>query len=181
MAFLWRQGRITARALVWPERKVYGRVYGDAERLHRALHEAGYISEYQHRRIISNRGGDIYVDGGFNGARLLKFEVGDALAAPYMDNDYGFIRLHRDVAYANSGFAMMTMRYDDACKMTNGLSEPDGEPCSACRESTPDDEQHHTANGDMICENCRDHNYFYCEDTDELYHIDDLSTPTMAA
>ena len=69
---------------------------------------------------------------------------------------------------------MMTMRYDDACTMTNGLSAPDGEPCSACGESTLDDEQHHTANGDMICENCRDNDYGVCDDTHELYHYDDL-------
>ena len=173
VAFLWRQGRITARALVWPERKVFGRIYGDEERLRRALDEAGYQSEYQHRRKITSEGGDSYVDGGFNGARLLRFEVGGVLAAPYMDNDYGLKRLHSNVAYANSGFAMMTMLCDDSCSMTNGLSAPDGDPCSECGENTSPDEQYHTHDGEMICECCRDHNYFYCEDMDELYHIDD--------
>ncbi len=111
VAFLRREGRITARVLVWPERKVYGRVYGDAERLCRALHEAGYQSEYDHRKAVKDAGGDQFVDGGFNGARLLKLEVDDVLVAPYMDEDYGIQYLHSNVAYANSGFAMMTMRW----------------------------------------------------------------------
>ena len=174
VAFLRRGGRITARALVWPDRKVFGRIYGDEERLRRALDEAGYQSEYQHRRKIRNEGGDCYITGGFNGARLLRFEVGDVLAAPYMDNDYGLIRFHREPAYANSGFAMMTTRYDDACSMTNGLSEHDGEPCSACGDSIPDGEQNHTAEGYIICDSCREDSYGTCEDTYELYHFDDL-------
>lgn len=174
VAFLWRGGRITARALVWPERKVFGRIYGDAERLGRALDEAGYKCEYQHRRALRQAGLDHNELGGFNGARLLRFEVGDVLAAPYMDNDYGLNRLHSDVAYANSGFAMMTMCYDNSCSMTNGLSAPDGEPCSACDDSTPDEEQNYTANGDMICDHCRDNYYGRCEDTDEIHHFDDL-------
>ena len=173
VAFLRRDGRITARALVWPERKVYGRVYGDADRLLRALHEAGYQSEYDHRKAVKDAGGDQFVDGGFNGARLLKLDMDGVLVAPYMDEDYGIQHLHSNVAYANSGFAMMTMRYDDACNMTNGLSGERGEPCTDCGEHTHEDEQHHTHNGDMICENCRDNEYFWCDDTDELYHIND--------
>ena len=174
VAFLWRGGRITARALVWPERKVYGRVYGDSERLCRALHEAGYQDEADHRKAIFDAGGDQFVDGGFNGARLLKLEVDDVLVAPYMDEEYGIQRLHSNVAYANSGFAMMTMRYDDACAMTNGLSTDHGDPCSECGDNTPPDEQFHTHDGEMICDHCRSMNYFWCEDTDELYHIDEL-------
>ena len=173
VAFLWRDGRITARVLVWPERKVYGRVYGDSERLLRALREAGYQSEYDHRKAVRDAGGDQFVDGGFNGARLLKLDMDGVLVAPYMDEDYGIRHLHSNVAYANSGFAMMTNRYDDACNMTNGLSGETGDPCSECGDTTPPDEMHHTHDGESICEHCRDHNYFYCEDMDELYHIDD--------
>jgi len=173
VAFLWRGGRITARALVWPERKIYGRVYGDEERLLRALHDAGYQCESEHRKAIFDAGGDQFVDGGFSGARLLRLEVDEALVAPYMDGEWGLDRLHRNVAYANSGFAMMTMRYDDACKMTNGLSTEQGDPCADCGDATPPDEQHGTANGEMVCEHCRDQHYFYCEDTDELYHVDE--------
>ena len=173
VAFLRRDGRITARALVWPERKVYGRVYGDADRLLRALHEAGYQSEYDHRKAVKDAGGDQFVDGGFNGARLLKLDMDGVLVAPYMDEDYGIQHLHSNVAYANSGFAMMTMRYDDACNMTNGLSGEVGEPCTDCGDRTQEDEQHHIYNGDMICEHCRDNEYFYCDDRDELYHIND--------
>ena len=173
VAFLRRDGRITARALVWPERKVYGRIYGDEARLHRALDEAGYESEYDHRKAVRDAGGDPYVDGGFNGARLLKLDMDGVLVAPYMDGDYGIQYLHSNVAHANSGFAMMTMNYDDSCSMTNGLSAENGYPCSECGDTTPPDEMRSTHDGESVCESCSDQFYFYCEDSDELYHIDD--------
>jgi hypothetical protein len=34
--------RVTARALVWAERKIYGRMYGDENRLEALLKEAGF-------------------------------------------------------------------------------------------------------------------------------------------
>lgn len=42
VAYLKNKGDITARALVWPEKKHIGRIYGDAERLTTELAKLGY-------------------------------------------------------------------------------------------------------------------------------------------
>lgn len=39
-----REGHVSARALVWPERKVYSRAYGDTEALRKALDADGWAS-----------------------------------------------------------------------------------------------------------------------------------------
>lgn len=44
LAYLKDGDRITARALVWPEKKIYGRVYGDEARLIRSLDLNGFSS-----------------------------------------------------------------------------------------------------------------------------------------
>ena len=75
--------RVKARALCWPERKVYGRVYPDdcypeGAALVHALQAVGY----SHARIH---------DKGFNGARLLRIECEDrngrdGWVMPYLDS-----------------------------------------------------------------------------------------------
>lgn len=42
LAYLRRQGRVVARTIVWPERKLYNTVYGDAARIKDLLHKDGY-------------------------------------------------------------------------------------------------------------------------------------------
>lgn len=68
LAYLKRGDRVTDRCLVWPERKVYGRVYGGADgRIETALQKAGY-SEGTSRafrgakiRCIPNENGGGYI------------------------------------------------------------------------------------------------------------------------
>jgi len=63
--------RASARALVWPAKKLYGRIYGDTIRLSRALQGLGY-SEAE--------------DGILSGARMLKVEAErGAYVMPYVD------------------------------------------------------------------------------------------------
>ena len=174
VAFCWRGGRITARALVWPERKVFGRIYGDERRLEGVLRESGYMNLSEHRDHIRNdpRFNDTLTwrDWGFNGARLLRIEeFGGHIVAPYMDDDYGLDFLHRNVAYANSGFLMMTECFDLACSETNGLAQQPGEDCSHCGDYTPEDELTTRFDGDRICDHCLCHDHFYCEHNGEIY------------
>ena len=42
LAYLRRQGRVVARAIVWPERKLYNTPYGDSARLKDLLHKEGF-------------------------------------------------------------------------------------------------------------------------------------------
>lgn len=78
VAYLKSGTRVSARCLVWPEKKIYGRFYGDAERLRVALETDGYKS-----------GG--YESGGlFAGARLRKLwdKEEERLILPYFDGGY---------------------------------------------------------------------------------------------
>lgn len=68
VAYIERGGKPTARAVIWPEKKRYVRIYGDKERLQPLLEAQGYIQGYLHgARVprIECRGGFIlpYVDG----------------------------------------------------------------------------------------------------------------------
>ena len=80
------EGHVTARALCWPERKCFGRVYptydenGHQEELRSALYAVGYHSAQ-----------DIGCDkAGMNGARMLRIEVddGNSVVMPYLDAPY---------------------------------------------------------------------------------------------
>ena len=55
------QGRIQSRCLCWPEKKLFGRCYGDIQRMQAAMTAEGYTN--------------VHGDGGFpSGAKLLKIE-----------------------------------------------------------------------------------------------------------
>ncbi len=68
VAYMVRNERITARAVVWPDRKYRTTIYGDADRFKPLLEKAGYIYRNE-----------------FTGARLRRVEDGDRLRGPYLD------------------------------------------------------------------------------------------------
>jgi len=70
VAYIERSGEITARCMVWPEKKWHGRVYGDASRLRERLAEAGYEENWS-----------------FVGAKLLLERYCGQIIAPYVDGD----------------------------------------------------------------------------------------------
>lgn len=72
IAYVQKDGATVARALVWPEKKIYSRVYG-REIIHQALKSSGYEK------------GAYYGGTSFAGAKLLKIKVGRGFLMPYMD------------------------------------------------------------------------------------------------
>ena len=78
-------GETTGRALCWPDRKIYSRMYADNDSLHKALQEAGYSKSSYYGTGPS-----------LNGARLLLIETdsGDYIA-PYLD-EVGSARISGD-------------------------------------------------------------------------------------
>lgn len=72
LAHLRRRGKLIARALVWPDRKVVGRVYGDSERMVNALVAEGYAKPTQRSNT-------------FDGAKMLRIEIGGEIVMPYLD------------------------------------------------------------------------------------------------
>lgn len=46
VAYITRGGDVTARCMVWPDKKIHGRIYGDRERLVARLTEEGYTEDW---------------------------------------------------------------------------------------------------------------------------------------
>lgn len=173
----------SARAIVWPERKIFSRIYGDS-----AL-----------RNLLLNAG---YADGSLQGARLRKIAVeldgysaSETYLMPYIDGiDSATIKGKYFILLDNEG--------SWCCQNTNGLAneieaytclredcdtEVSGEDqyCDSCNEDRwhceschdisfdPDDQvntTHHT-----ICSSCADDNQTTCANDDcshEFYQID---------
>jgi len=78
IAYLGPMGSATARCLVWPEKRVYGRIYGDEARMQAALVAAGYTRADT-----------------FDGARLLYIEQDDTFILPYLDSPTTCVDIER--------------------------------------------------------------------------------------
>lgn len=193
LAYLKRNKKICARALVWPERKKVGRIYGDETRLMNALRAEGYEEQ------------DWY---SLRGARLLKKEYGSGFIMPYIDgcNNYGE---HPDGIHLQIGGP-------HSATYTNGLDHDpseDREVCPHCEEDYDeedgvyidsagetwclqcarddatrcDDCMDYVSNGssrsctvvrggDDICGHCLENSYIYVDNVNEYVHQDDTAT-----
>jgi hypothetical protein len=105
------KGHVTARALCWPARKIFGRVYGDDGKLIPMLESAGFSAIDRHSKTS------------FNGAKLLRTEDDYGFVCPYLDSpNYGveddgeFLRIGGDIDARN----------------TNGLTEDTRARCHNC-------------------------------------------------
>jgi hypothetical protein len=102
--------RASARALCWPDKKLYGRIYGDSDRLAPALAALGYE------------------EGDLDGAKVRKMAHGNGYVLPYIDGC-------QSVTDHGSHFVIGGGEID--ANETNGLSaeaEPEGEYCEYYEE-----------------------------------------------
>ena len=157
--FMWdksnKRRRITGRVLIHLERKAYGRIYGDDQRMEVALAKAGYHpdsgTEFQDARILSD------------------MSFGDEYVCPYFDNGYQLARCSEtDQLFMHSG---TSAKYKVGCvwdaDQTNGLAEDDNHTeCYACGERVHYEDTYY-ASDDPYCQSCHDENYTYCENCDE--------------
>jgi hypothetical protein len=71
VAYIMRNGEITARTLCWPKKKIHGRIYGDTARILERLKENDYIENWNMegakiRQLRNKKSGDLilpYIDG----------------------------------------------------------------------------------------------------------------------
>ena len=153
---------VTARALCWPERKVFGRRYGDDDEvLACALLAMGYR--------------DVYGQGArsaFNGARLLRIEDDDSLIVPYLDqpcqnfNDDGeYLTMHNQGEHCGqetSGLVSMEPRYEYHCECCDeGFNDGGTTVYTLCGQNGGHRERH-------WCECCAE-NTFYCQGFNETF------------
>lgn len=127
VAYLERGGRITARAVCWPERKSYSTVYGDSARLESALGALGYRD-----------------DGAFDGARLLRIEAYGRFVCPYIDAEYDVVDSGDFLRLAGEGNGSRPTETDGLLTI--------GEPCEYCGRGTGGDGI--DVSGSYWCEDC---------------------------
>src|SRR5262249_35481599 len=108
IAYLEQGDEITARALCWPAKLIYGRPYGDEHRLSAALEKAGYT--YGHGTKL-------------RGAKLLRIRSGDGFVAPYIDGCPG-ISDHGDHLEIGGDL--------ESDSTTGVILEESGETCDRC-------------------------------------------------
>lgn len=148
VAYLERFGRISDRALVWPEKKLYGRVYGGNDGVFiRKLKETGFS------------------EGHFNGARLPIIKVPGSqsrILMPYVDW-CGNGRL------VDGMIELSDTPADVMLNETSGYIE--SRTCSHCQTvgfqalrnvNIPDDRQHRSFRTEQWCSNCRTGRVFEC-------------------
>lgn len=137
------------RALVWPEKKIYSRVYGDIHRMKAALIAAGYT------------------DGSLDGARCLKLTngVGQTIA-PYIDGDASCLK--------ECGGGLIISYNGDPASQTHGLLYV-GTCCEGCGGYYDEDDMSADPRGDnFYCESCWDERFASCDACCGSHSRDDL-------
>jgi hypothetical protein len=157
-------GETTHRAIVWPEKKVYSRVYGDNDHLHRILNAKGYGKSSRY-----------YPDGcgrSLHGAKLLTFAVEPGcFLLPYIDENVA-------VDILNKSSSKPTIVLD-----INGHVNPRSQAgvygelrnpylCKNCNTRTRNVRNVRVGVGRTIqnwCDNCSANQAFRCVKTDAWY------------
>jgi hypothetical protein len=153
VAYLGTTVKATARAVVWPEKRVYGRVYGDEARLEHALREAGYRPAGEGSAPS------------FEGARLVRYEPDTGgYVAPYIDGP---------PAHAiDDGQYLILQQYGDLYLRETGGLIGGGQWCDHCQDYR-DSDSFYTVGHETWCESCFEDDAMYCEHCGENYATSD--------
>jgi hypothetical protein len=146
-------GSIPARAVVWPAKMTFVRVYGleesDKHNLVRLLEDAGYTRA-----------------DGFDGAKLsrITYRNDERVVVPYIDGDTRRLEDCGD-------YLIITKHGAIDGTSTAGWSElvdQDSIECERCG-AREDRDECHTVSGETWCANCANRRAFYCHATGEMH------------
>lgn len=139
VAYIERDGEITARAVVWPSEKIHARIYGDEVRLGNLLEKAGYI------------------EGTLRGAKLRRIPYKGRFVVPYVDC------CHRA---EDDGTHLIIGRGDIGLRRTCGLSDMLMR-CCHCDDGMREDNSYYCDDdGEHYCGDCASSQLTYCDRTD---------------
>ena len=165
--------RVSARAICWPERKVFGRVYPtENEELQDELREALHALGYEHVHQTSGKGLD--------GARMLRIEDDNRLVMPYLDapyqsfDDHGdYLILRRSGDYPGTetaGLARLTPEYEHTCCCCEEGFNGDGTTVYLRCNSDGGHRARYWCDGCVGCAT------FYCEGFNESFDSDSVDS-----
>jgi hypothetical protein len=155
--------QITARALVWPEKRKIGRIYGDELRLENMLLGLGY----EKRKCSAGRD--------LSGARFRTIvnKNGDGLIMPYIDGTNQYRQIDKD-------WCVIADRGSSGC-YTHGLDgeySEDDYTCEQCDEGCSEDDAYTVITSrrseQLWCSHCRDSHASYCEHNREYVANDSI-------
>lgn len=154
VAYITREDSIAARVIVWPDKKIWGRVYGD-----------GGVYQDQLKELLKADGyeGDRY-SSKWTGARFLRVEDGGGFIMPYLD--MGGNCLTDDGDYLRIS----------PCGEIDGQSETGvtgpRDTCYSCNEGFDSEVDGGTIGDYSYCQSCYGEYAAYCEDCDCTVHIE---------
>ena len=152
-------GQTTARALCWPAKHIYSRVYG-TEWLHDLLKKLGYKKSCSY-----------YGDGSgasFEGAKVLRIEHHGDYVTPYIDGTVG-------LSFGSDDRYLVMSESPDLENGEGGLtgSDEDYYRCERCSELMNEDDGYrvHVSRwgAEVWCDNCEENHSFRCTGDDERY------------
>ena len=167
-----------SRVLCWPEKKVYGRIYGNTESrrdtLENALKDIGY--SYDPDRFYS--------------AKLLLVEDEGYHVMPYLDHGLeveerdGYFIIVRDGMAADSQSGLLSTKECSICGSSIGNNDDYGDMCESCydehsycghcEELTHHDNTIYLEGPDLtMCQSCLSANYTRCESCEKYVKDED--------
>lgn len=151
------EGTCVSRCLVWESKKLWGRIFGDSEKICRALRELGFS------------------EGKFEGAKLKQISHRGNYLMPYLDGI--------DHVDDMGDHFRITAGGDYCCGSTSGfLSSHDSDDnqsyCANCEDSCDATYDVYTSrhSSQSWCEYCRDNHTFYCYGNDNRYDSELVSS-----
>jgi hypothetical protein len=157
---------IKSRALVWTEKKVYGRIYPTPERYSESKRDSARIENERLMQALESAG---YRPGPFNGAKIHAIphgRSGECFVMPYLDGGYCvdligeyFVLGKRASFEAQSTNGVIYINEVNVCgRCDNRMSDDDSFSVSVSRNNT-----------ESWCTCCYENNTFYCHGTEETY------------
>ena len=165
----FHKNSISARVMVWPDQKTYGRVYPTPERYNGDCREA---AKREHDALIKALESVGYSHGSFEGAKIRAVETRrdtDEFVMPYIDNHYA---LERD-----GDFFTLSRHGTYGAQNTHGtISLSDRFTCDCCESHCDEDDLNSVIasynNTESWCEHCVSNRAYYCNGYDEYYSED---------
>lgn len=169
-----------SRVLCWPEKKIYGRAYGNTE---------------SQRDILTNTLNDMgysYDSYKFCGAKLLLVEDKDSYVMPYLDHGLevekrdGHFVIVRDGIPADSTSGLLPTKECSHCETNIGNSDEYGDLCESCydehsycdncEELTHHDNITYLEGPDLtLCQHCLSQSYTRCESCEEYIKYKEIT------
>jgi hypothetical protein len=176
IAYFTNNGKTTHRALCWPAKKIYSRMYAPDDKLHVALKSLGYVKS---RYYPGHRNG-----ASFAGARLLKIESihHNTYVMPYID-ETGGVNIEDD----HFVFTIHDSEYKGCSE--NGMTEieeeeeEDFEICDYCEDPVEETVSVIVSSGlrdyECWCSHCCHNHAFQCNGTYGYYDAARISQVEM--